>query len=79
MSSIFRAKTKIDMLECFNQDHPEEITASNAVKGLYTRHVSNIDNWAITMKSLIIFHRAIQNHRVLKRVGKEIYGKEKLL
>jgi hypothetical protein len=25
------------------------------------RHISNLDNWAINLKGLIIFHRALQN------------------
>lgn len=64
------------MLECLNGDHPDEITSVNAVKGIYTRHVSNTDNWAINLKSLIIFHRAVQNFRVLKKSGKEIHKRD---
>lgn len=62
-----------------NGDHPEEITAINAVKGMYTRHVSNTENWAINMKTLIIFHRALQNHRVLAKCGKEISKRDQLI
>lgn len=68
-----------DLLECLNGDHPDEITSINAVKGLYTRHVSNTDNWAITMKTLISFHRALQNHRVLRKSGKEIHKRDQLM
>lgn len=63
----------VDMLECFNGDHPEEITNVNAIKSLFTRHVSNTDNWAINLKSLIIFHRTIQNWRTLKKSGSQLY------
>jgi hypothetical protein len=73
---LFALTIAADLLECFNGDHPEEITSINAVKGLFTRHVANTDNWAITMKSLIIFHRALQNHRVLKKVGAEIHKRD---
>ena len=69
----------LDLLECLNGDHPDEITSINAVKGLYTRHVSNTDNWAITMKTLISFHRALQNHRVLRKSGKEIHKRDQLM
>jgi len=50
-----------------------------ALKFMLERHISNLDNWSINMKGLIIFHRALQNIKVNRKVFKDLKAKEHLL
>lgn len=50
-----------------------------ALKFMLERHISNLDNWAINTKILIIFHRALQNIKVNRKIYKDLKSKEHLL
>ena len=50
-----------------------------ALKFMLERHISNLDNWAINLKGLIIFHRALQNIKVNRKIFKDLKSKEHLL
>jgi len=46
---------------------------------MFERHISNLDNWAINIKGLIIFHRALQNIKVNRKIIKDLSAKSHLL
>ena len=50
-----------------------------ALKLILEKHVSNLNNWAINTKILIIFHRALQNIKVNRKIYKDLKSKEHLL
>lgn len=50
-----------------------------ALKFTFERHISNLDNWAINTKVLIVFHRALQNIKVNRKIYKDLKSKEHLL
>lgn len=50
-----------------------------ALKFMFERHISNLDNWAINTKILIIFHRGLQNIKVNRKIYKDLKSKEHLL
>lgn len=49
------------------------------MKFIFERHVSNLDNWAITVKVLIVLHRGLQNIKVNRKIYKELKQKEHLI
>lgn len=62
-----------------NSEHKDHVSAIGALKFLLERHISNLDNWAINLKCLIIFHRALQNIKVNRKIYKDLKSKEHLL
>lgn len=50
-----------------------------ALKFICERHISNLDNWAINTKVLIVFHRSLQNIKVNRKIYKDLKSKEHLL
>jgi hypothetical protein len=48
-----------DMLECMNGEHKDHVSTLGAIKFIFERHISNLDNWAITTKIFIILHRGL--------------------
>jgi predicted glycosyltransferase len=71
--------TRLDLLECLNSEHKDHVSMIGALKFMLERHISNLDNWAINLKGLIIFHRALQNIKVNRKVVKDLKSKEHLL
>lgn len=67
------------MLECLNSEHKDQCSSVAALKFIFERHISNLDNWAINMKVLIIFHRGMQNIKVNRKIYKDLHAKEHLL
>lgn len=49
------------------------------MKFIFERHISNLDNWAINLKVLIVFHRSLQNIKVNRKIYKDLKSKEHLL
>ena len=73
----------LDLLECLNGEHNKDkndaVSPIGALKFILERHISNLDNWAITTKVFIILHRALQNKRVNKKVIRDLKKNEHLL
>jgi len=69
----------VDLLECMNGEHKEDVSPTASLKFIFERHVANLDNWAINTKVLIIFHRGLQNIKVNRKIYKELKEKENLL
>ena len=55
------------------------MSSVGALKFILERHISNLDNWAITTKVLIIIHRSLQNIRVNRKIIKDLKKNEHLL
>jgi hypothetical protein len=70
---------RVDLLECLNGEHKDQVSSTAALKFIFERHISNLDNWAINMKILITFHRGMQNIKVNRKIYKELKSKEHLL
>jgi hypothetical protein len=62
-----------------NGEHKDEIAPTGALKLIFERLISNLDNWAINTKILIVFHRGLQNIKVNRKIYKELKEKEHLL
>jgi hypothetical protein len=69
----------LDLLECLDGDHKDQVSPLACLKFIFERHISNLDNWAINTKILIIFHRAMQNIKVNRKIYKDLKAKEHLL
>ena len=67
------------LLECMNGEHKDIVSPLGSLKFILERHISNLDNWAINIKVLIIFHRALQNIKVNRKIYKDLKSKEHLL
>ena len=63
---------RIVLLESLNGEHKEQVSPIGALKFILERHISNLDNWAINMKVLIIIHRSLQNIRVNRKIIKDL-------
>lgn len=59
-----------------NGEHKDEISPDNALKQTLERLITNVDNWAITTKVLIVFHRGLQNIKVNRKIYKELKHNE---
>ena len=70
---------RIVLLESLNGEHKEQVSPIGALKFILERHISNLDNWAINMKVLIIIHRSLQNIRVNRKIIKDLKKNEHLL
>ena len=68
-----------DLLECLNGEHKDQVSPLGALKFIFERLISNLDNWAINLKVLIVFHRALQNIKVNRKIYKDLKSKEHLL
>lgn len=55
------------------------MSSIGALKFILERHVSNLDNWAVTSKVLIVIHRGLQNIRVNRKIIKDLKKNEHLL
>jgi hypothetical protein len=62
-----------------NGEHKDEVSPAVALKFIFDRLVANLDNWAITTKIMIIFHRGLQNIKVNRKIYKELKEKEAML
>jgi hypothetical protein len=62
-----------------NGEHKDEVSPSTSLKFIFERLVNNLDNWAINVKIMIIFHRGLQNIKVNRKIYKELKEKEHLL
>lgn len=60
----------VDLLECMNGEHKDDVSPQAALKFIYERLLGNLDNWAVTVKILIIFHRGLQNIKVNRKIYK---------
>jgi len=78
VSSLLNNKF-LDLLECMNGEHKDEVSPTASLKFIYERLVSNLDNWAINTKIMIILHRGLQNIKVNRKIYKELKEKEHLL
>ena len=67
------------MLECMNGEHKDHVSTLGAIKFIFERHISNLDNWAITTKVFIILHRGLQNIKVNRKIIKDLKQKEHLM
>lgn len=67
------------LLECLNNEHKDLVSPLESLKYILERHITNLDNWAINTKILIIFHRALQNIKVNRKIYKDLKSKEHLL
>lgn len=74
-----KEKHVIYLLECLNGEHKDQVSPLAALKFMFERHISNLDNWAINTKVLIIFHRGLQNIKVNRKIYKDLKSKEHLL
>lgn len=54
-----KEKHVIFLLECLNNEHKDLVSPLESLKYILERHITNLDNWAINTKILIIFHRAL--------------------
>lgn len=66
-------------MESLNGEHKDQVSPIGALKFILERHISNLDNWAITSKVFIVLHRALQNKRVNKKVIRDLKKNEHLL
>ena len=62
-----------------NGDHKDQVSSIGALKFILERHISNLDNWSITTKVLVIIHRSLQNIRVNRKIIKDLKKNEHLL
>jgi hypothetical protein len=62
-----------------NGEHKDQVSPLGALKFIFERHISNLDNWAINTKVLIVFHRSLQNIKVNRKIYKDLKSKEHLL
>lgn len=62
-----------------NGEHKDQVSPLGSLKFIFERHISNLDNWAINLKILIIMHRGLQNIKVNRKIVKELKQKEHLL
>jgi hypothetical protein len=62
-----------------NGEHKDEISPIEALKLIFERLISNLDNFSINTKVLIVFHRGLQNIKVNRKIYKELKDKEHLL
>jgi hypothetical protein len=67
------------MLECMNGEHRDHVSTLGALKFIFERHISNLDNWSITTKVFIILHRGLQNIKVNRKIIKDLKAKEHLM
>lgn len=49
----------LDLLECMNGEHKDDVSPAASLKFIFERLVANLDNWAINTKVMIIFHRGL--------------------
>ena len=68
-----------DLLESLNGEHKDQVSPIGALKFILERHISNLDNWAITTKVFIVLHRSLQNKRVNRKVIRDLKKNEHLL
>ena len=54
-----RLYSHVDLLQALNGDHKDQVNTVGALKYILERHVTNLDNWSVTTKVLIIVHRAL--------------------
>ena len=69
----------IDLLECLNGEHKDQVSPLGALKFILERLISNLDNWAVNTKIIIVFHRSLQNIKVNRKIYKDLKSKEHLL
>ena len=69
----------LDLLESLNGEHKDQVSPIGALKFILERHISNLDNWAITTKVFIVLHRSLQNKRVNRKVIRDLKKNEHLL
>lgn len=62
-----------------NGEHKDDILPPDSIKIIFDRLISNLDNWAINTKILIVFHRGLQNIKVNRKIYKELKEKEHLI
>jgi hypothetical protein len=67
------------LLECLNGEHKDQVSPLGALKFILERLISNLDNWAVTTKIIIVFHRSLQNIKVNRKIYKDLKSKEHLL
>merc|ERR1712166_1101515 len=67
-----KEKHLIYLLECLNGEHKDQVSPLGALKFIFERLISNLDNWAINLKVLIVFHRALQNIKVNWKIYKDL-------
>jgi hypothetical protein len=70
---------RIDLLECMNGEHKDDVSPQASMKFIYERMLGNLDNWAVTVKILIIFHRGLQNIKVNRKIYKEMKEKSSMM
>lgn len=70
---------RVDLLQSLNGDHKDQVSSIGALKFILERHVSNLDNWSVTTKVLIILHRSLQNIRVNRKIIKDLKKNEHLI
>ena len=49
----------LDLLESLNGEHKDQVSPIGALKFILERHISNLDNWAISSKVFIVLHRSL--------------------
>ena len=69
----------VDLLESLHGEHKDQVSPIGALKFILERHISNLDNWAITTKVFIVLHRSLQNKRVNRKVIRDLKKNEHLL
>lgn len=62
-----------------NGEHKDQVSPLGALKFILERLISNLDNWAVNIKILIVFHRSLQNIKVNRKIYKDLKSKEHLL
>lgn len=62
-----------------NGEHRDDVAPQVATKSILERLISNLDNWAVNTKILIIFHRGLQNIKVNRKIYQDLKEKEHLL
>lgn len=74
-----KEKHVIYLLECLNGEHKDQVSPLGALKFILERLISNLDNWAVNTKIIIVFHRSLQNIKVNRKIYKDLKSKEHLL
>ena len=62
-----------------NGEHKDQVSPLGALKFILERLVSNLDNWAVNTKIIIVFHRSLQNIKVNRKIYKDLKSREHLI
>ena len=79
MNSLTELIVSLVVLECMKGKHLELIRPKDALSKLFDRFFNNLGSFSLTIKSLVILHRALQEEEISQMVAHRIKEKENLL